>query len=167
MELLKQRFEEHMNRHPNLIWEDVEQRLTAQSRKVIANMEATGGEPDVVVFKDKIAYVDCCKESPKERRSLCFDEEARRKRKKNPPRSSVQEEAESIGIQLLSIQDYQDLQSLEEYDLKTSSWVATPDSIREKGGAVFMEKRYGTVFLYHNGADSYYASRGFRGYIEI
>lgn len=167
MELLKQRFEEHMNRHPNLIWEDVEQRLTAQIRKVIANMEATGGEPDVVVFKDKIAYVDCCKESPKERRSLCFDEEARRKRKKNPPRSSVQEEAESIGIQLLSIQDYQDLQSLEEYDLKTSSWVATPDSIREKGGAVFMEKRYGTVFLYHNGADSYYASRGFRGYIEI
>lgn len=167
MDLLKQRFEEHMNRHPNLTWEDVEQRLTAQIRKVIANMEATGGEPDVVVFKDKIAYVDCCKESPKERRSLCFDEEARRKRKKNPPRSSVQEEAESIGIQLLSIQDYQDLQSLEEYDLKTSSWVATPDSIREKGGAVFMEKRYGTVFLYHNGADSYYASRGFRGYIEI
>lgn len=167
MDLLKQRFEEHMNRHPNLIWEDVEQRLTAQIRKVIANMEATGGEPDVVIFKDKIAYVDCCKESPKERRSLCFDEEARRKRKKNPPRSSVQEEAESIGIQLLSIQDYQDLQSLEEYDLKTSSWVATPDSIREKGGAVFMEKRYGTVFLYHNGADSYYASRGFRGYIEI
>lgn len=167
MDLLKQRFEKHMNRHPNLIWEDVEQRLTAQIRKVIANMEATGGEPDVVIFKDKIAYVDCCKESPKERRSLCFDEEARRKRKKNPPRSSVQEEAESIGIQLLSIQDYQDLQSLEEYDLKTSSWVATPDSIREKGGAVFMEKRYGTVFLYHNGADSYYASRGFRGYIEI
>lgn len=167
MDLLKQRFEEHMNRHPNLIWEDVEQRLTAQIRKVIANMEATGGEPDVVIFKDKIAYVDCCKESPKERRSLCFDEEARRKRKKNPPRSSVQEEAESIGIQLLSIQDYQDLQSLEEFDLKTSSWVATPDSIREKGGAVFMEKRYGTVFLYHNGADSYYASRGFRGYIEI
>ena len=167
MDLLKQRFEEHMNRHPNLTWEDVEQRLTAQSRKVIANMEATGGEPDVVVFKDKIAYVDCCKESPKERRSLCFDEEARRKRKKNPPRSSVQEEAESIGIQLLSIQDYQDLQSLEEFDLKTSSWVATPDSIREKGGAVFMEKRYGTVFLYHNGADSYYASRGFRGYVEI
>lgn len=167
MDLLKQRFEEHMNRHPNLTWEDVEQRLTAQIRKVIANMEATGGEPDVVVFKDKIAYVDCCKESPKERRSLCFDEEARRKRKKNPPKSSVQEEAESIGIQLLSIQDYQDLQSLEEYDLKTSSWVATPDSIREKGGAVFMEKRYGTVFLYHNGADSYYASRGFRGYIEI
>lgn len=167
MDLLKQRFEEHMNRHPNLTWEDVEQRLTAQIRKVIANMEATGGEPDVVVFKDKIAYVDCCKESPKERRSLCFDEEARRKRKKNPPRSSVQEEAESIGIQLLSIQDYQDLQSLEEFDLKTSSWVATPDSIREKGGAVFMEKRYGTVFLYHNGADSYYASRGFRGYIEI
>lgn len=167
MDLLKQRFEEHMNRHPNLTWEDVEQRLTAQIRKVIANMEATAGEPDVVIFKDKIAYVDCCKESPKERRSLCFDEEARRKRKKNPPRSSVQEEAESIGIQLLSIQDYQDLQSLEEYDLKTSSWVATPDSIREKGGAVFMEKRYGTVFLYHNGADSYYASRGFRGYIEI
>ena len=167
MDLLKQRFEEHMNRHPNLTWEDVEQRLTAQIRKVIANMEATGGEPDVVVFKDKIAYVDCCKESPKERRSLCFDEEARRKRKKNPPKSSVQEEAESIGIQLLSIQDYQDLQSLEEYDLKTSSWVATSDSIREKGGAVFMEKRYGTVFLYHNGADSYYASRGFRGYIEI
>ena len=167
MDLLKQRFEEHMNRHPNLTWEDVEQRLTAQIRKVIANMEATGGEPDVVVFKDKIAYVDCCKESPKERRSLCFDEEARRKRKKNPPKSSVQEEAESIGIQLLSIQDYQDLQSLEEYDLKTSSWVATPDSIREKGGAVFMEKRYGTVFLYHNGADSYYASRGFSGYIEI
>ena len=167
MDLLKQRFEEHMNRHPNLTWEDVEQRLTAQIRKVIANMEATGGEPDVVVFKDKIAYVDCCKESPKERRSLCFDEEARRKRKKNPPKSSVQEEAESSGIQLLSIQDYQDLQSLEEYDLKTSSWVATPDSIREKGGAVFMEKRYGTVFLYHNGADSYYASRGFRGYIEI
>ena len=167
MDLLKQRFEEHMNRHPNLTWEDVEQRLTAQIRKVIANMEATGGEPDVVVFKDKIAYVDCCKESPKERRSLCFDEEARRKRKKNPPKSSVQEEAESIGIQLLSIQDYQDLQSLEEYDLKTTSWVATPDSIREKGGAVFMEKRYGTVFLYHNGADSYYASRGFRGYIEI
>ncbi|MST89866.1 DUF4256 domain-containing protein [Sharpea azabuensis] len=167
MDLLKQRFEEHMNRHPNLTWEDVEQRLTAQIRKVIANMEATGGEPDVVVFKDKIAYVDCCKESPKERRSLCFDEEARRKRKKNPPKSSVQEEAESIGIQLLSIQDYQDLQSLEEFDLKTSSWVATPDSIREKGGVVFMEKRYGTVFLYHNGADSYYASRGFRGYIEI
>lgn len=167
MDLLKQRFEEHMNRHPNLIWEDVEQRLTAQIRKVIANMEATGGEHDVVVFKDKIAYVDCCKESPKERRSLCFDEEARRIRKKNPPKSSVQEEAESIGIQLLSIQDYQDLQSLEEFDLKTSSWVATPDSIREKGGAVFMEKRYGTVFLYHNGADSYYASRGFRGYIEI
>ena len=167
MDLLKQRFEEHMNRHPNLTWEDVEQRLTAQIRKVIANMEATGGEPDVVVFKDKIAYVEWCKESPKERRSLCFDEEARRKRKKNPPKSSVQEEAESIGIQLLSIQDYQDLQSLEEYDLKTSSWVATPDSIREKGGAVFMEKRYGTVFLYHNGADSYYASRGFRGYIEI
>lgn len=167
MDLLKQRFEEHMNRHPNLTWEDVEQRLTAQIRKVIANMEATGGEPDVVVFKDKIAYVDCCKESPKERRSLCFDEEARRKRKKNPPKSSVHEEAESIGIQLLSIQDYQDLQSLEEFDLKTSSWVATPDSIREKGGTVFMEKRYGTVFLYHNGADSYYASRGFRGYIEI
>lgn len=167
MEFLKQRFEEHMNRHPNLTWEDVEQRLTAQIRKVIANMEATGGEPDVVVFKDKIAYVDCCKESPKERRSLCFDEEARRKRKKNPPRSSVQKEAKSIGIQLLSIQDYQDLQALEEFDIKTSSWVATPDSIREKGGVVFMEKRYGTVFLYHNGADSYYASRGFRGYIEI
>ena len=150
MELLKQRFEEHMNRHPDLKWDDVEKRLTANIRKVIENMEQTGGEPDVVVFKDKIAYVDCCKESPKDRRSFC-----------------VQEEASRMGIKLLSIQDYQYLQSLEDFDLKTSSWVATPDSIREKGGAVFMEKRYGTVFLYHNGADSYYSSRGFRGYIEI
>ena len=167
MELLKQRFEEHMNRHPDLKWDDVEKRLTANIRKVIENMEQTGGEPDVVVFKDKIAYVDCCKESPKDRRSFCFDEEARIKRKKNPSRSSVQEEASRMGIKLLSIQDYQYLQSLEDFDLKTSSWVATPNSIREKGGAVFMEKRYGTVFLYHNGADSYYSSRGFRGYIEI
>lgn len=167
MELLKQRFEKHMNRHPNLRWEDVEQRLTDDILKVIEAMERTGGEPDVVDFKDKIAFVDCVKESPKGRRSLCFDEEARRKRKKNPPRSSVQEEASKMGIKLLNIQDYEYLQTLEDFDLKTSSWVATPDAIREKGGAVFMEKRYGTVFLYHNGADSYYASRGFRGFVEL
>ncbi|MBR4162427.1 MAG: DUF4256 domain-containing protein [Solobacterium sp.] len=169
IEVLKKRFYEHMERHPDMRWEDVEVRFNENNLTVLKKMEETGGEPDTIGFDETgmILYCDCSKETPKGRRSLCFDEEALRNRKKNPPLGSVEKQAEEIGVTLLTEAMYQRLQELEPFDLKTSSWIATPDEIRALGGALFCERRYGKVFTFHNGADSYYSVRGWRGYLSI
>ena len=171
-ETLKKRFAENMNRHPNLEWEYVEKRLKENKNalKRLQYMEESGGEPDVIgIMEDtgKILFCDCAKESPSARRSLCYDEEALQKRKKNPPTGSADKQAKGMGIELLTEELYYRLQQLGEFDLKTSSWIHTPEPIRQKGGALFCERRYGRVFTFHNGADSYYSSRGYRGYICV
>lgn len=169
---LKDRFEENMVRHKGVRWEDVQKKLTANADKLwsLSEMERTGGEPDVIgVDKKKGEYiiVDCSEESPKDRRSLCYDREALDSRKENKPKNSAVDMAAAIGIDLLTEGQYRDLQKLGEFDTKTSSWVQTPDEIRELGGALFCDRRYDTVFLYHNGAESYYAARGFRGMLRV
>lgn len=170
---LKRRFEQHMNRHPGQAWTDVLARLKAAPATAIeslARMEATGGEPDVIgqaSDSGQIAFCDCAAESPTGRRSLCYDDEALNARKENKPQGSAVQMAADMGVELLSEEQYRALQQLGEFDLKTSSWVATPAAIRSKGGALFCDRRYGQVFTYHNGVQSYYAARGFRALLRV
>ena len=169
---LKSRFLENMTRHPDVSWEYAEERLLKApgALEILRRMEESGGEPDVIGQDSetgKLIFCDCSKESPLGRRSLCYDDEALRKRTKNPPAKSAVHQAEEIGAKLMPEAMYRRLQTLGEFDLKTSSWIATPDSIRKKGGALFCERRYGAVFTFHNGADSYYSVRGWRGYILV
>ena len=172
LELLKARFRENKNLHIELNWLDVEKRLLEHpaSLEILRRMEESGGEPDTIGNDEKtgkLIFCDCSKESPSGRRSLCYDEKALQGRAKNPPSGSAERKAKEIGISIMTEELYRRLQRLGEYDLKTSSWIATPDDIRGKGGALFCERRYGMVFTFHNGADSYYSVRGFRGYILI
>ena len=170
--ILKTRFLENMTRHPDVDWAAVERRLLEhpEALEILRRMEETGGEPDVIGFADdgeRILFCDCAKESPAGRRSLCYDEAALLARKKNPPAGSAERQAKELGVPLLTEALYRRLQTLGEFDLKTSSWIATPESIRSKGGALFCERRYGEVFVFHNGADSYYSVRGWRGYLCV
>lgn len=164
-DMLKARFKENMYRHSTLKWSYVEKQLEESPALLdtLHFMEETGGEPDVVILEDGvITFCDFSPETPDGRRSCCYDEEARRKRTKNPPQTSAVELAEAMGAQLLTKKDYRYLQSIDKLDQKTSSWVHTPETIRSLGGALFCDRRYDTVFTYHNGADSYYGARGFR-----
>jgi hypothetical protein len=172
VDVLKTRFEKNRNRHAWLEWEQVQARLEANPEKLwsLYEMERTGGEPDVVgrdMETGEFLVYDCSAESPKGRRSLCYDREALDSRKEHKPGNSVMDMAAAMGIELLTEEQYRELQTLGEFDLKTSSWVKTPDGIRKRGGAVFCDRRYDKVFLYHNGADSYYAARGFRGLMRL
>jgi hypothetical protein len=168
---LKARFERNMHRHRGIAWEAVESRLNQNPSKLraLAAMEQTGGEPDVIAQPQTqaIVFIDCAAESPAGRRSLCFDEKARAARKENKPKGAALERAAEMGIELLNEAQYRALQELGEFDCKTSSWVQTPGAIRARGGALFCDRRYGQVFVYHNGAESYYAARGFRGRLEV
>ena len=169
---LKSRFEKNVHRHPGAMWTKVLARLesTPAALKAISEMEASGGEPDVI-DQDKATgqfiFCDCSTESPTGRRSLCFDKEALNARKENKPHGSAVETALAMGVELLTQDWYRALQQLGEFDAKTSSWIATPEDIRSLGGALFCDRRYGKVFVYHNGAQSYYAARGFRGLIRV
>ena len=170
--LLKARFEKNMKRHKGLDWEDVQARLERDAGKLwsLHEMERTGGEPDVVGQDETTAefiFVDCSAQSPKGRRSVCYDAEALEARKKNKPADSATNMVETMGMELLSEKEYRKLQQLGEFDTTTSSWVKTPSRIRKLGGALFCDRRYDTVFVYHNGAESYYAARGFRGALRI
>lgn len=165
--VLKERFEKHMHRHPDVSWEEVRDALTEEVLYSLARMEESSGEPDVFRFADGLSFVDFSKESPAGRRSLSYDCDARVNRKKNPPFSDVESELEKMGAVLLTESEYRAMQALESFDEKTSSWIWTPKPIRDLGGALFCDRRYNTVFVYHNGADSYYASRGFRAKIEF
>src|SRR5712671_7448653 len=165
---LKARFEKNMNRHKGLEWDKVQAKLEANAEKLwsLNEMERTGGEPDVVGDDKKTGeyiFYDCSADSPKGRRSLCYDREALESRKEHKPKDSAVAMATAMGIELLTEEQYRELQKLGEFDTKTSSWVKTPAEIRKLGGALFCDRRYDTVFVYHNGADSYYAARGFRG----
>lgn len=170
--ILKNRFGKNMKRHAGLDWAKVEARLKAHPAKLwsLNEMEMSGGEPDVVGQDKKTGefiFYDCSAESPKGRRSICYDHEALEKRKEHKPDDSAIHMAEEMGIELLTEAQYRELQQLGEFDLKTSSWIQTPVEIRKRGGAVFCDRRYNTVFLYHNGAESYYAARGFRGALRV
>ena len=172
LRVLKARFEKNMNRHKGLEWAKVQAKLEANPEKLwsLDDMEITGGEPDIVGYDKKTGeyiFYDCSAESPKDRRSLCYDREALESRKEHKPKNSAIDMAAEMGIELLTEEQYRELQQLGEFDLKTSSWVQTPDEIRELGGALFCDRRYDTVFLYHNGAESYYAARGFRGSLRV
>ncbi|MBV9986921.1 MAG: DUF4256 domain-containing protein [Chitinophagaceae bacterium] len=169
---LKTRFEKHKNRHKGIDWSAVQARLEKNAGKLwsLAEMERTGGEPDVVGYDKKTGefiFYDCSAESPKGRRSLCYDREALDARKEFKPAGSAIEMANAIGIRILTEQQYRELQQLGEFDTKTSSWIETPAPIRKLDGALFADRRYNNVFVYHNGAQSYYAARGFRGWIGI
>jgi hypothetical protein len=165
---LHDRFTRYPDRHPALTWSTVEAELTDDRLRALDWMEQTGGEPDVVVMPDgQWLYVDCAEESPTGRRSLCYDNEALEKRKKNKPLGSAVATASEYGVAVLTEDLYRHLQTVGAFDLKTSSWIETPESIRMQGGALFCDRRYGNVFTYHNGADSYYANRGFRTYLTV
>ena len=169
---LKSRFEKNMQRHKALDWTKIESKLRKNDEKlwVLDAMENTGGEPDVVAYdkkEDIYIFFDCSPESPAGRRSLCYDRAALDGRKENKPKDSAIEMASAIGIEILNEEQYRDLQKLGNFDLKTSTWILTPPEIRKLGGAIFCDRRYNTVFVYHNGAESYYAARGFRGSIQI
>jgi hypothetical protein len=169
---LKQRFEKHHLRHPNITWADVQARLAMKPEKVwsLAEMERTGGEPDVVGVDQssgEYLFFDCSAESPEGRRNLCYDREALDKRKERKPANSAMDLAASMGIEMLTEEQYRFLQQLGKFDTKTSSWMVTPPEIRKLGGAIFGDRRYNTVFTYHNGADSYYGARGFRGSLRV
>ena len=169
---LKLRFEKHMPRHAGLDWAQVQARLEASPEKLwsLHQMESTGGEPDVIGMDAKtgeVIFNDCAAESPAGRRSFCYDPEALEARKENKPKDSAVGMASAMGIEILSEVEYRALQTLGEFDLKTSSWVQTPAAIRKLGGALFCDRRYNHVFTYHNGADSYYAARGFRGKLRV
>ncbi|MBE2248137.1 MAG: DUF4256 domain-containing protein [Myxococcus sp.] len=166
---LKARFEAHPHRHPGLAWAKVEARLNARALATLEAMEASGGEPDVALIDGPgvIVFVDCAEESPAGRRSLCFDREAWQARKEARPKSNALDVAAAMGVELLTEAEYRALQALEAFDAKTSSWVQTPDAIRALGGALFCDRRYDHVFTYHNGAQSYYAARGFRGKLRV
>lgn len=172
LQKLELRFSKNMQRHPDMYWADVHNKLSEMPEKIqsLWHMEASGGEPDVVQYqpeKGRYLIFDCSRESPKGRRSLCYDREALLARKKFPPAGNALDEAEAMGIRLLNEQEYRYLQALGAFDTKTSSWIATPDPVRDLGGALFGDYRYARVFIYHNGADSYYAARGFRGVLEV
>ena len=169
---LKTRFEKNVNRHRGVAWADVQARLEANADKLwsLHEMERTGGEPDVVGHDEKTGeciFYDCSEESPKGRRSLCYDRKALDARKENKPKGNALEMAAAMGIEILTEEQYRGLQQLGEFDTKTSSWVKTPSPVRDLGGAFFCDRRFDTVFLYHNGAESYYAARGFRGWLKL
>ena len=169
---LRTRFERNMKRHKGLEWAKVQGKLEANAEKLwsLNEMEITGGEPDVVGHDKKTGehiFYDCSSESPKGRRSICYDHEALESRKEHKPENSATEMAADMGIELLTEEQYRELQKLGNFDTKTSSWVKTPSDIRKLGGALFCDRRYDTVFLYHNGAESYYAARGFRGLLKV
>jgi len=169
---LKARFEKNMNRHKGLEWTKVQAKLEANTEKLwpLNEMERTGGEPDVVGHDKKAGeyiFYDCSAESPKGRRSLCYDLEALEARKKFKPKNNAIDTAAAMGIELLTEEQYRELQKLGTFDTKTSSWVITPSDIRKLGGALFCDRRYGNVFVYHNGADSYYGARAFRGSLRV
>lgn len=172
LRVLKTRFEKNMGRHKGLEWSKVQVRLEANAEKLwsLSEMEGTGGEPDVVGYDKKTGeyiFYDCSAESPKDRRSLCYDRKALDARKEHKPKDSAMDAAAAMGIELLTEEQYRSLQQLGEFDTKTSSWIITPPDIRKLGGAIFGDRRYNTVFIYHNGADSYYAARGFRGSLRV
>jgi len=172
LKVLKARFEKNMKRHMGIEWAKVQARLEANPKKLwsLDEMELTGGEPDVVGFDKKTGeyiFYDCSAETPKDRRSICYDHEALEKRKEHKPKNSAMEMAAEMGIEILTEEQYRDLQQLGEFDTKTSSWIKTPDAIRELGGALFCDRRFGHVFTYHNGAESYYGARGFRGSLRV
>jgi hypothetical protein len=169
---LKARFEKNMGRHRGLEWAQIQAKLDANAEKLrsLHEMERTGGEPDVVGHDKRTGeyiFYDCSAESPKGRRSVCYDREALDSRKEHKPEANAVEMAAAIGIELLSEEQYRELQNLGSFDTKTSSWVQTPPEIRKLGGALFCDRRYNTVFVYHNGAESYYAARGFRGSLRV
>lgn len=169
---LKARFEKNKKRHKGLEWSEVQARLEANSDKLwsLHQMEETGGEPDVVGQDKKTGeyvFSDCSAESPKGRRSVCYDREALESRKEHKPENNAMDMAADMGIELLTEEQYRELQQLGEFDIKTSSWIATPDAIRKLGGALFCDRRYDTVFTYHNGAQSYYSARAFRGCLKV
>ncbi|MED4228440.1 DUF4256 domain-containing protein [Neobacillus cucumis] len=170
--VLKARFEKYMNRHKGLEWEKIQVKLEANTEKLwsLNEMERTGGEPDVVDYDknmDEYIFYDCSAESPKGRRSICYDRKALESRKNHKPENNVIDMATAMGIELLTEEQYRAMQKLENFDNKTSSWVQTPADIRELGGAIFCDRRFGHVFVYCNGADSYYAARGFRGSLRV
>ncbi len=172
LSILESRFKNNIHRHPDLNWETIKSKLKENPRKLwsLHQMEETGGEPDVIGFEKKsgeFIFCDCSTESPINRRSFCYDKEALESRKKDKPKNSVLEAAKQIGIEVTTQKEYFELQKLENFDNKTSSWLKTPDEIRKLGGAIFGDKRYNQVFIYHNGAESYYASRGFRGILKL
>jgi hypothetical protein len=169
---LKTRFEKNMNRHKGLQWDNIQAKLEANAEKLwsLNEMERTGGEPDVVGYDKQTGefiFYDCSQESPKARRSLCYDREALESRKENKPKDSALDMATAMGIGILTEEQYRELQKLGNFDTKTSSWVKTPSEIRKLGGAIFCDRRYNHVFVYHNGAESYYAARGFRGSLRV
>jgi hypothetical protein len=172
IKILKSRFEKNMNRHKGLEWTNLRAKLETAPEKLwtLNEMERTGGEPDVVDYDkntDEYIFYDCSAESPKGRRSLCYDRESLESRKENKPANSVMDQAATMGIELLNEAQYRELQKLGDFDTKTSSWIVTPPDIRKLGGAIFADFRYGKVFIYHNGAESYYAARGFRGSLRV
>ena len=172
LRVLRARFEENMNRHKGVEWAKVQTKLKDNTKKLwsLNEMEITGGEPDVVGYdrkKNVYIFYDCSAESPKGRRSLCYDRESLNSRKEYKPKSSAIDMAASMGIEILTEEQYRELQKLGNFDLKTSSWVKTPADIRKLGGAIFCDRRYDTVFVYHNGAESYYAARGFRASLKV
>jgi hypothetical protein len=172
LSILKVRFEKNMNRHKGLKWAKVQAKLEANAKKLwsLSEMERTGGEPDVVGHDKKSGeyiFFDCSPESPKSRRSICYDDEALASRKEHKPADSAMNMAEAMGIEVLTEEEYRDLQTLGEFDLKTSSWLKAPVEMRKLGGALFGDRRFGRIFMYHNGAESYYAGRGFRGALRV
>lgn len=172
LEVLETRFEKNPNRHKGIEWAKVAEKLKANPEKLASldEMERTEGEPDVVGFDEKTGeyiFYDCAAESPKGRRSVCYDHEALEKRKEHKPKDSALNMAADMGIEILTEEQYRELQKLGKFDTKTSSWIATPAEIRKLGGALFSDFRYDTIFVYHNGADSYYAARGFRGSLRV
>lgn len=167
LQILKERFEMYPKRHPKITWEEVETKLLGNPKKLwsLFQMEKSSGEPDLIIIEPntlQYAYVDCAEESPKGRRSLCYDQKALDDRKENKPAGSADKEAKQMGTALLTEEQYRQLQTLGEFDLKTSSWIQTPEAVRKLGGALFCDRRYNQVFTYHNGAISYYAARGYR-----
>lgn len=172
LKTLRTRFEKNMDRHPGMEWGKVQAKLQSNAEKLwsLQEMERTGGEPDVVAIDKKTGeyvFYDCAAESPKNRRSLCYDDQALNSRKENKPKGSAVALAEAMGIELLTEDQYRELQKLGAFDTKTSSWVKTPSRVRELGGALFCDRRFDTVFVYHNGAESYYAARGFRAWLGV
>lgn len=172
LKTLKTRFDKNLKRHKGLDWAKVQAKLEASPAALwsLNEMELSGGEPDVIGYDKKTGeyiFTDCAPESPKGRRSICYDHEALEARKENKPADSAINMAHDMGIEILTEEEYRQLQELGEFDLKTSSWVATPSDIRKRGGAIFCDRRYDTVFMYHNGAESYYAARAFRGSLRV
>lgn len=170
--VLKKRFEKNKDRHKGIDWDKVQAKIEAKPAKLrsLYEMEETGGEPDVIGYDKKSGeyiFCDCSAESPKGRRSICYDGKAQKERKKHAPDDNAIDMAEEMGIEVLTEEQYRELQALGEFDLKTSSWIVTPPAIRKLGGALFGDRRYDTVFVYHNGADSYYGARGFRGLLRV